>query len=309
MLVNTLTLSLADVCLNFLEYLRRQPFLSTLDCLTLRELWAASYLENHEDIHLVGDIIRDKMSSTLRTFEIDLPRHGPRKFLLHDPSKAPYAHHFSPLAYLVDGPEVFTALRLDSCRSLSSISINLLLDGPEKAQEEMEEMANAHTHTQADDDEDDGIIVIDTTQPSDEDENNAGIQNATAPLFPHANPSPPLYSPAEWSVPSLLLSHLPPESAITSITLSIELTGPAHIVSEHLKNVPDWEKLENDCLRFDGLKSVWVRRLEKLTGAEGDFGAEEEGIPVVRRWGAMDRLEICNRLSRLFAKKLLVLDM
>lgn len=204
---------------------------------------------------------------------------------------------------------MFTALRLDSCRSLSSISINLLLDGPEKAQEEVEEMGNTHTHTDADDDEADDIIVIDTTQPNDEDENNGAIQYATAPLFPRVNPSPSLYSPAEWSVPSLLLSHLPPESAITSITLSIELTGPAHVVSEHLKNVPDWEKLENECLRFDGLKRVCVRRLEKLTGTEGDFGAEGEGIPVVRRWGAMDRLEICNRLSRLFAKKLLVFDM
>ena len=42
--------------------------------------------------------------------------------------------------------------------------------------------------------------------------------------------------------------------------------------------------------------------------AQGPADAEAEGIPIVRRWGAMDRLEICGRLRRLFQKKLLVFD-
>jgi hypothetical protein len=77
--VTHLTLCLADVCLDFLEHLRRQPFVTSLASLTIRDLWAASYLHNHEDLFVVGDIIRDKMSVSLKTLEIDLPRHKQRK--------------------------------------------------------------------------------------------------------------------------------------------------------------------------------------------------------------------------------------
>lgn len=74
--VKALTLSLQDQYPVFLLCLGRQPFLETLESLTLRDL----DLENTQDLYLVGEIIRDKMGSAFRTFEIDLPRHDLRKF-------------------------------------------------------------------------------------------------------------------------------------------------------------------------------------------------------------------------------------
>lgn len=78
--VKRLILSMADVCLNFLEHLRRQPFMENLHSLRIRDLWDASYLENHEDLFMIGDIIRDRLCENLADFHINLPRHGPRKY-------------------------------------------------------------------------------------------------------------------------------------------------------------------------------------------------------------------------------------
>ncbi|KAI0089529.1 hypothetical protein BDY19DRAFT_108931 [Irpex rosettiformis] len=304
--VKTLTLSLADVCLNFLEHLRRQPFLSTLHALTIRELWSASYLQNHEDLHMIGDIIHDKMSSSLKTFEIDLPRHGP-----------------------LDGPEVFSALHLGSCHSLDAVAINFLLDGPEMSPAEELEEQTANQNANGTDDDDDEIVVIDTTVPyagdsedeepdsdnpdegegneEDDDADEAAVQQAVTD-FTHDGGAPvqasrqeqprfpPFYTANEWRVPGVILSQLP--LSVTEISFAIELTGSAHLVTQHLASAPNWVHIEQQLLRFPNLRRVNFRRLEKL----------DCDVPVFRRWGMTDQLEICNRLSGLLEKKVLVFD-
>ncbi|KAJ3554128.1 hypothetical protein NM688_g3264 [Phlebia brevispora] len=72
--VTSLTLSLADICLNFLAFLWRQPFITTLTSLTVQDLFHAPYLVNHEDLTFVGEAIRDHFAPQLRYFELDLPR-------------------------------------------------------------------------------------------------------------------------------------------------------------------------------------------------------------------------------------------
>ena len=75
--VTALTISLADICLNFLAYLWRQPFVHTMTTLIVQDLFQASYLENHEDLTFVGDAIRDTFGDQLEIFELDLPRLAP----------------------------------------------------------------------------------------------------------------------------------------------------------------------------------------------------------------------------------------
>lgn len=75
--VEELTLSFADVCLNFLAYLWRQPFISTLTSLTIQDLFQATYLQQHEDLLSIGEAIRDIFGSQLTYLELDMPRLGP----------------------------------------------------------------------------------------------------------------------------------------------------------------------------------------------------------------------------------------
>lgn len=79
--VRHLILSTADVCLNFLEHLRRQPFLGSVTALSVCDLWEAEYLDNQEDMAYIGEIIRDKLNKKLKSLQIDMPRHRPGKWL------------------------------------------------------------------------------------------------------------------------------------------------------------------------------------------------------------------------------------
>ena len=72
--ITSLTLSFADICLNFLAYLWRQPFISTLTSLTIRDLFQATYLQNHEDLESIGEALRDIFGSQLEYLELDMPR-------------------------------------------------------------------------------------------------------------------------------------------------------------------------------------------------------------------------------------------
>ena len=72
--VTSLTLSLADICLNFLTHLWRQPFVRTVTSLTVQDLYQASYLEDHGDLMLLGAAMRDTFAPLLTYFELDIPR-------------------------------------------------------------------------------------------------------------------------------------------------------------------------------------------------------------------------------------------
>ncbi|KAI0689564.1 hypothetical protein BC835DRAFT_1418447 [Cytidiella melzeri] len=303
--VKTLTLSLADVCPNFLEYLHRQPFVASLVSLTIRDIWGASFVENNQDLILVGDMIRDRMYTSLETFEIDLPRHGP-----------------------FDGSDAFAALHLESCTSLSKVTINLLLDGRDRPCAEDDDEQDPEDENDDEDDDGDHTHNI-QTEDGDEDGGNGaatgdheGSENVgTGPVTQqpdapnitpqpteaghtgaegqqlHAPPRPPrFYTANEWGVLNVILSHLPP--SVNTITIGVELTGPNLKVTNHLTTVPDWKELEQQFLRLPNLQSVRIRRLETVDGE----------ILLFRKWEHTDEQGICKQLEQLFTKKLLVFD-
>lgn len=72
--VNILSLSMADICLNFLEYLRIQPFMKSLSSLRVIDLFHAQYLEEHQDLIFLGDLLRNQLGSTLQELHLELPR-------------------------------------------------------------------------------------------------------------------------------------------------------------------------------------------------------------------------------------------
>lgn len=72
--VTSLVLSMADICLNFLAHLWRQPFLGTIKAFTVQDFFQAPYLTDHQDLMFVGDVIRDTLRAQLTQFELDLPR-------------------------------------------------------------------------------------------------------------------------------------------------------------------------------------------------------------------------------------------
>lgn len=73
-MVKGMSLSMANVCLNFLEYLRLQPFMKTVISLRVIDLFHAEYLDEHQDLSFLGDLVRKEMRDTLKEFHLELPR-------------------------------------------------------------------------------------------------------------------------------------------------------------------------------------------------------------------------------------------
>lgn len=72
--VKSMSISMANICLNFLEYLRMQPFMRHLQSFRVVDLFHAEYLEEHQDLTFVGELLRDCLSRTLQEFHLELPR-------------------------------------------------------------------------------------------------------------------------------------------------------------------------------------------------------------------------------------------
>ena len=72
--VTAMSLSMANICLNFLEYLRIQPFMKTLTSLRIIDLFHAEYLEQHQDLTFVCELLKDQLRDSLQEFHLDLPR-------------------------------------------------------------------------------------------------------------------------------------------------------------------------------------------------------------------------------------------
>ncbi|KAI0342288.1 hypothetical protein BDW22DRAFT_179537 [Trametopsis cervina] len=317
--VKALTLSMADVCLNFLEHLRRQPFITSLTSLTIRELWQASYLENHEDMFLIGDIIRDKIGSSLSNFEIDLPRHGPRKCTNYEQSFLLNNRVISS----GDTPHIFTGLLLNSCTSLKTVTVNMLLQNDEGPRADGEHaLLTVNEESLWTDSEGDGEGASESEDESryedvhdedDDDDTNPTELQAQYTMNPHATheddfvhnghtsspprPAPPtLYTKDEWRVPTVLLSQLP--QTLTDISIAVDFTGFADEYSDHLATVPNWAELERQCLQFSNLKSVRIKRIERSGGE----------APLHRSWEQADQKTIAHKLPRLHEKNLLMFD-
>lgn len=75
--VKTLSISMANICLNFLEYLRIQPFMKSLASLRVIDLFHAKYLLEHQDLTFVGDLLREQLNTSLREIYLELPRLSP----------------------------------------------------------------------------------------------------------------------------------------------------------------------------------------------------------------------------------------
>ena len=72
--VRALSLSMSNICLNFLESLRRQPFMQTLSSLRIIDLFHAEYLPEHQDLTYVGELLRGPLRTSLLELQLDLPR-------------------------------------------------------------------------------------------------------------------------------------------------------------------------------------------------------------------------------------------
>jgi hypothetical protein len=72
--VASMTLSMANICLNFLEYLRIQPFMKTLTSLRIIDLFHAEYLEQHQDLVFVCELLKDQLRDSLQELHLELPR-------------------------------------------------------------------------------------------------------------------------------------------------------------------------------------------------------------------------------------------
>lgn len=112
--VTSLTLSLADICLNFLIFLWRQSFMLSLTSLTVQDLYHASYLEHHEDLMLLGAALRHTFGPQLTYFELDIPRlqeNGMYAQLWSHPMRS-YMHRFSGTVLRAESG---TLHRIDFC--------------------------------------------------------------------------------------------------------------------------------------------------------------------------------------------------
>ncbi|KIP09924.1 hypothetical protein PHLGIDRAFT_288540 [Phlebiopsis gigantea 11061_1 CR5-6] len=72
--VKALSLSMANICLNFLECLRLQSFVRTLSSLRIIDLFHAEYLQEHQDLIYVGELLRGPISTSLLELHLELPR-------------------------------------------------------------------------------------------------------------------------------------------------------------------------------------------------------------------------------------------
>ncbi|GJE86424.1 hypothetical protein PsYK624_025040 [Phanerochaete sordida] len=100
--VRKMSLSMANICLNFLEYLRVQPFMKSLQSFRVVDLFHADYLEEHQDLTFVGELLRDRLSSTLEELNLELPR-------------------------LAEGEsaEIYSQLNLSSCQALRNVILRM----------------------------------------------------------------------------------------------------------------------------------------------------------------------------------------
>ncbi|EKM56550.1 uncharacterized protein PHACADRAFT_253742 [Phanerochaete carnosa HHB-10118-sp] len=72
--VKSMSLSMANICLNFLDHLRTQPFMKSLRSFRVVDLFHADYLEEHQDLAFVGELLKDCLSCTLQEVNLELPR-------------------------------------------------------------------------------------------------------------------------------------------------------------------------------------------------------------------------------------------
>lgn len=100
--VKALSLSMANICLNFLEYLRIQPFMKSLQSFRVADLFHAEYLEEHQDLVFVGELLRDRLSTTLKDFTMELPRLVPG-----------------------DSADLYNQLNLASCQDLTNVVLRM----------------------------------------------------------------------------------------------------------------------------------------------------------------------------------------
>lgn len=110
---------------------------------------------------------------------------------------------------------------------------------------------------------------------------------------PHPPQPPPLFTPNEWLSPPVILKQLP--SDLTEISFGVELAGSDEDLLKHLREVPDWEKLEAEFMRFPKLQHLRFHRLGDAMNADH------------AEWSKAGRAFIINKFERLVRRKVLEL--
>lgn len=194
-----------------------------------------------------------------------------------------------------DGPNVFSALHLNSCKKLYSVAINMFMHVPDKSDMDI-------TATQLDDYEEDFNATIEeldahvtglaTPQLQAAQIGQETPTGGTGTPQQSAPPPPTFYTANEWHTPLVVLSQLPP--TVVDITLGIELVGSDDDIQSHLKSVPVWVDYEKHLLQLPALQIVRIRMLKTITDVV---------VPV--EWDKVNRAYIASQMPVLAEKKLL----
>lgn len=270
--VMALSLSMANICLNFLEYLRIQPFVKSLDSLRIIDLFHAEYLLEHQDLVFVGELLRDKVNTSLLEFSLELPRLvSTGLYFMHS------SCHVTQCRF-TDSADVYSLLHLSSCVTLTNVFLRM----PCRTEVDVLE-AEFVTHdqgTQVDGVVDDATPALDAQPPA-----------ASAPAA-QTRPVPDPFTAEEWRAPSVIFSQLPPSTKMVS--LDIELEGTPEAVRTSLENGPAWKELERALLQLPSLEKVFIRRVK-------------EKYPFVALWTKAQHELILRKLPALQERKLLLL--